>query len=183
MKHLGQPAGDDADDAGMPALASQDDRAAVAEAAVGFDHLLGFVKDLAFDFLAARVAAIELGGDRLAPAPRSSVVSSSTAIMARSSRPAALIRGASPKPTIPVVSRFLSRDPLTSIKAPKPDAGLGGDPRQAVPDHDAILVPERNHVGDGRQRDQAQRHPPGNCGGGAMRACRRRRTCRLARPA
>ena len=85
----------------------------------------------------------------------SSVVSISTAIMARSSRPAALIRGASPKPTIPVVSRFLPRQPLTSISAAQPGRGLAGDPGQAVPDHHAILVRERHHVGDRRQRDQA----------------------------
>ena len=84
-------------------------------------------------------------------------MSNSTAIIACSSRPAALIRGASPKPIIPVVSLFLSSDPLTAIKALSPALGPVADPRQAVPHHHAILIRKRNHVGDRRQGDQSQR--------------------------
>ena len=87
----------------------------------------------------------------------SSVVSICTAIIARSSRPAALIRGARPKPTIPAVNRFLSSEPLTSIRARRPTLGPGGDRRQAMPDDDSILIRKRHDVGDGRQRDQTQR--------------------------
>ena len=83
-------------------------------------------------------------------------MSISTAIIARSSRPAALIRGARPNPIIPVVSFFLSSDPLTSIKALQPGARPRRDPGQAVPHHHPILVRERHHVGDRRQRDQSQ---------------------------
>ena len=69
MKRLRQSAGDDADHPRVPALSSQHDRPAVAQAPLGLEHLLGFVKDLAFDLLAPLVAAIEQERDLVAPAP------------------------------------------------------------------------------------------------------------------
>ncbi len=64
MKHVGQPAGDDADHAGVPALARQHDRPAVAQAAFRLDHRPRFVQDQTLYLLAAKVAGIELGRDR-----------------------------------------------------------------------------------------------------------------------
>ena len=59
MKRFRQAAGDDADDARVPALPPQHDRSPVAQATVGLEHLPRLVKDLSLHFLAPLVAAVE----------------------------------------------------------------------------------------------------------------------------
>ena len=117
---LDQPAGDDADDARVPALAAQDDRAPVAEAALRRDHRVGLGDDRLLDLLPLACCSGRAPRRARGRRPASSVVSISTASIARSSRPAALIRGARPKPTVPVVSFFLPRQPQTSSRARSP---------------------------------------------------------------
>src|SRR5208283_151257 len=60
---IDQPAGDDADHAGVPALAAQDDRPPFFQTSLGLDHLLRLLDDLALDLLAAAIDEIEFLGD------------------------------------------------------------------------------------------------------------------------
>ena len=154
---IDQAAGHDADDAGMPPRASEDDRAPIAQPPLPADHRvrLGHHR-------AARPPVASCCSDR---APRrargatavSPVVSISTAIIARSSRPAALIRGASPNPTIPGRQPLLAQAAADLQKRLLTLRRAVEHPLETVPDEDPILVPERHDVGDRRQRHQADR--------------------------
>src|SRR5206468_4266793 len=57
---VNEPAGHDADHAGMPALAAKDNRASLARAALGPDHLLRFLNDLELNLLPAAVDQVKL---------------------------------------------------------------------------------------------------------------------------
>ena len=155
MKHLRQTGGDDADDARVPALfrehqgppiAQPPSASIIARASSTIWRSSSCRRELQVSSVAAMDIAFS----------RSSVVSISTAIIACSSRPAALIRGARPNATIPAVNRLFSSEPLTSIKA-QTNARARDDARQAMPDDDSVLIGKRNHVGDGRKRHETQR--------------------------
>ena len=77
--------------------------------------------------------------------------------MARSSRPAALIRGARTKPTVPGIQPPLGRAAADLHQRPRPVVGSPAMPGQAVAHHDPVLAGERHDVGDRRQRHQSHR--------------------------
>jgi len=63
MVKADEPAGDDADDPGVPAGVGQDDGAPAVEVVEGGDGLLGLLDDLLLGLLSPAVEGIEFGGD------------------------------------------------------------------------------------------------------------------------
>ena len=101
---LDDPRGDDPDHSRVPVLGPRArTRSAVLRLELG-DLGLGLPQDPLLDRAALGVELVELAGDRPRPDADPSVSSSSRPASARRSRPAALIRGASRKPTVPASS-------------------------------------------------------------------------------
>ena len=153
---LDQAAGHDPDDARVPALAPQDDRAAVAQPPLGGDHLVRLGDDRLLDLLPPRVAAVELLGDL---AGQDGVVGREHLDGPhRALEPARRVDpGGQAEADVPRRQPLLAEAAGDLHQGPQADRRLGEDPGQPVPDEDPVLVAERDDVGDGRQRHQADR--------------------------
>ena len=112
----------------------------------------------------------------IAAARSSSAVSiSSTPASARYRRPAALIRGPSRKARSPS-SRRSGRTPAAAHSARSPGRRRLARHREPGADERPVLAPQRNQVGDRRQRHQVEVvRSPARRPGAPPRACRRRR--------
>ena len=149
---LGDARGDDPDHARVPALARRARRRGrVAELA----HLrLGLEEDPLLDVAPLGVGGVELLRDRAARA-LSSVSSSSSPASARCRRPAALMRGASRKPTR-AASSPLGSTRATRISARRPGLRVARQRAQAGAHEPAVLAAQRHEVGDRRERDEVE---------------------------
>ena len=112
-------------------------------------------QDAVLDRLALAVQLLELGGDALRGSSSSSVSSSSSAAVGRPSRPAALIRGASRKPTAPS-STTAGSTRAARISARRPGRVVVASRSQAGDRERPVLVDERDDVGDRRERDEVE---------------------------
>ena len=158
VEPLDEPRGDDPDHALVPVLAPEDVAAApplplgkASTSAVASRRIRSSTAWRSrFSSSSSRASA--------SPSSASSVRMSSSAMSGRQSRPAALIRGASRKPTAPGVD-----DGGIDARAPherlQPRAARAGERAQPGGRERAVLVHERDDVGDRRERDEVEAAP------------------------
>ena len=152
VEALDDARGDDADDAGVPALRPRGRGRARPARVLGLGD--GLDEHLLLDLLALlrwRRRACRRGA-RLGRGLR--VRRSCRPTEASSSRPAALMRGPRRKPTWPALTEPSVSSPATSLSARTPGRSALRQRLEAVPDEDAVGAGERDDVAHGGERDE-----------------------------
>ena len=150
---LGDPRGDDADHARMPALAGEHVRRRLGRARRPAPRPRS---GSASRRRAARRSPCRAPRRLRRARSASSVSSSSSPASARCSRPAALIRGASRKPIARASTRARVDTARRAISARRPGLRVSRERAQPGAHEPAVLAEQRHDVGDGGQGDQVE---------------------------